>query len=114
MPRQPQDPKVKELVDILSDMKWERSPEEIRSICQKLRKIDGKYLLDSRPRTLVDKYYNHWLREYNRAVTNRDLGECSHCRDECDKWRKVSMVVIKGIAKWMESNREISTQETKA
>jgi len=103
MPRLSKDPNVQELVEILSDMESERSPEDIRAICRKVRKIDGLALINSRIRPLADKHYDRWLREYKKAVAKKDGMECDHCRDECDKWRKVSEVIINTIVKWREA-----------
>ena len=101
MPRSSRDPKVQELVDILSDMDSEQSTEDIRRICRQIRKIDGTNLLYSRIRPLADKHYSHWLKAYEKAIVSKDSEECDHCRDECDKWLKISRTICDVLEKWI-------------
>jgi hypothetical protein len=94
MARTPKDPRIQQVVEILSNLETEIPDEQIRRVCKLISSIDSIELIKSRIPALANRYYDRAINAYSKAIREKDLKSCDYLRNECDRRRQIVMAII--------------------
>jgi hypothetical protein len=99
MARTPKDPRIQQVVEIISNLETEIPDEQIRRVCKMIRPIDSYELIKSRIPALANRYYDRAFRAYSKAVNEKNLDSFDSLRNECDRRMEIVWTVMTTLSK---------------